>query len=51
MRIPIGLRNRLIKLIESIQEADSHFEPSSKRTGLKDEVKNFMTGLSHFSER
>ena len=51
MRIPIGPRNRLIKLIESIPESNSHFEPSPKRTGLRDEVDKFMTELSQFSKR
>ena len=51
MRIPIGPRNRLIKLIESFPEAGSHFEPSPKRTGLRDEVDKFMTELSQFSKR
>lgn len=51
MRIPIGPRNRLIKLIETIPEAGSNFEPSPKRNGLRDEVDRFMSELSQFSKR
>jgi G3E family GTPase len=51
MKIPIGPRNRLIKIIESLPEGNSHFEPSPKRTGLRDEVDKFMTELSQFSKR
>lgn len=53
MKIPIGPRNRLIKLIETMDkpEYSSHYESSPKRTGLRDEVDRFMNELSQFSKR
>jgi len=53
MRIPIGPRNRLVKLIETMDkpENNSHYEASPKRMGLRDEVDKFMSELSQFSKR
>ena len=53
MSIPIGPRNRLLKLIEKMdkQETSSHYEASPKRAGIRDEVDKFMNELSQFSKR
>lgn len=65
MKMPIGPRNRLIKLIEDLnikdevksnyelsrRENTSNYEPSTMRSGLRDEVDKFMTELSQFSKR
>ena len=56
MRLPIGPRNRLLKIIEGMNletkpEASSRYESSPKRIGLKDEVDKFMQELSQFSKR
>ncbi|OMJ80221.1 hypothetical protein SteCoe_19586 [Stentor coeruleus] len=65
MKMPIGPRNRLMKLIENLnikdevksnyelsrREIASNYEPSTMRSGLRDEVDKFMTELSQFSKR
>lgn len=65
MKIPIGPRNRLIKIIEGMEnkdEARSNYEPtrrenvsqseiSPKRAVIRDEVDKFMSELSQFSKR
>ena len=55
MKLPIGPRNRLLKLIENMdnnkRETISNYESSPKRAGLKDEVDKFMNELSQFSKR
>ncbi|OMJ72076.1 hypothetical protein SteCoe_29556 [Stentor coeruleus] len=65
MKMPIGPRNRLMKLIENLNIKDevksncelsrrenaSNYEPSTMRSGLRDEVDKFMTELSQFSKR
>ncbi|OMJ83771.1 hypothetical protein SteCoe_15250 [Stentor coeruleus] len=64
MKIPIGPRNRLMKIIEGMEnreETRSNYEPrrenisqseiSPKRVGIRDEVDKFMSELSQFSKR
>ena len=53
MKMPIGPRNRLLKIIETMdtQEVVSVYEPSPRKFGLRDEVDRFMSELSQFSKR
>jgi hypothetical protein len=65
MKMPIGPRNRLIKLIENMDIKDevrsnnepskrenaNHYETSPMRSDLRDEVDKFMSELSQFSKR
>ena len=56
MKLPIGPRNRLLRIIEGMNleskpETSSRYESSPKRIGLKDEVDKFMQELSQFSKR
>lgn len=54
MKLPIGPRNRLLKILETFEnkgETSSRYESSPKRVGLKDEVEKFMQELSQFSKR
>ena len=55
MKMPIVSRNRLLKIIENMnnskREIISNYESSPKRSILKDEVDKFMNELSQFSKR